>query len=450
MSSSAPGRTALLVMAGALLLVVAMATVVPRGGDEEGALAPSGSGPYAAGRSAGVGYGPVTPALQAEIDRVVAQGHALGRRLGGGPAPGRHEAARQVAAFVRCAEFEGQRYCLGTGWTDATQEVVQARTLAAVGAGRARRASRTGDLDARAALARAARLSPAQRARSERAELTMAARSVAKIWLLRHEVEGMPLPSGFLTEHPEARTSGATPEPAAAAAAVTPTGAATVTVSPLPSPTSPTTSPTGPTSDPTSKATGSTTYDSYPESATVLDSTQVAEQERNYWCGPTAMQMIAWGWKGKPRSQEHWAAKLGTTSSGSSISALVRVTNAKTGWDRPDYAGPYLAIDVLHYSFDSWQLLVMKHVVDLRSPMILHVQLLKQFFPYLDHDGSGHFQVGRGYDKRGAKPDLIGYFEPWNQQRFHPDQPFIARLQWRQSYRTYRATLAHYQHNVGI
>jgi hypothetical protein len=92
----------------------------------------------------------------------------------------------------------------------------------------------------------------------------------------------------------------------------------------------------------------------------------------------------------------------------------------------------------------------MKHIVDFRAPLILHVVLQKQFFPYLDHDGSGHYQVGRGYDKAGDKPDLIGYFEPWNQQRFHSDEPYIARVQWRSSYQTYRATEAHYQHDVGV
>jgi hypothetical protein len=176
----------------------------------------------------------------------------------------------------------------------------------------------------------------------------------------------------------------------------------------------------------------------------------VAEQERSYWCGPTAMQMIAWGWRNKYRTQDNWARKLGTTSSGTSMTSMVTVTNKKTGWDLPDYSGPYVALDISHVSFDAWQLMVMDHVVVQRAPIILHVQLLKTYFSYLDHNGSGHFQVGRGYDKRGDKPDLIGYFEPWNQQRFHPDEPYIERLQWRQSYKTYRATLAHYQHNVGV
>jgi hypothetical protein len=444
----APARRPVLVALGALLLVVGVAPFLPRGGGDEGALAPSGGDGYVAGRVASVGYGRLTPQLRAEVDRVVTQGRVLGRLL----ARGRASTVRQVAAYVRCADFDGQRYCLGTGWTDDTEGEVQARTLAAVGSARTGQVRRTGDLDARAALARSARMTVEQRAAAERAELTQAARSVAKVWLLRHEIEGIPLPAGFLATHPEARAAAATPTPGKAAAAAVPTGTATATVSPYPTAsTSPTTSPTttSPTT-PTTTPSSPTTYDGYPESASILDNSQVAEQERNYWCGPTAMQMIAWGWKGKYRSQEHWAKRLGTTSSGSSITALVRVTNERTGWDLPQYSGPYIALDVKNYSFDAWQLLVMNHVFVQKAPMILHVQLLKQFFAYLDHDGSGHFQVGRGYDKRGDKPDLIGYFEPWNQQRFHPDEPYISRLQWRQSYRTFRATLAHYQHNVGV
>ena len=91
-----------------------------------------------------------------------------------------------------------------------------------------------------------------------------------------------------------------------------------------------------------------------------------------------------------------------------------------------------------------------RHVVDYHAPVVLHPVLQKRFYPYLDHDGSGHFQVGRGYKKRAGTTPLLGYFEPWNQQRFHPDEPFIDRVQWRDAYRSYRANQAHFQHNLGV
>ena len=68
----------------------------------------------------------------------------------------------------------------------------------------------------------------------------------------------------------------------------------------------------------------------------------------------------------------------------------------------------------------------------------------------LDDDASGHFQVGRGYDKNGKKPAKLGYFEPWNQQRFDPSEPYIARVQWRRAYQSYRANQAHPHQNIGV
>jgi hypothetical protein len=347
------------------------------------------------------GYGHVTPAYRHAIDRVVADSRTAARTT----------ARSIVDEVVHCVRFDGQRYCLGTGWTDQTQAEVRARATALLQRPPARRTSgfSTGDLSAYAALRRAAAMSPSQRVRTERAELTQAARSVAKVWLIRHEIQGVPLPHGFFADHPEVRRSG----PGA----------------------------------------GSTTrkhWKDYPRRAKVLNPHHVTPQHRTYWCGPTTMQMIAWGWHHKKRSQRHWARRLGTTSDGTTITSMVQVVNAATGYDKRSYAGPYITLDIGDWSFDQWKLLIARHVVDYRAPVILHPVLLTQFYPYLDHDGSGHFQVGRGYRKRPGKNPLLGYFEPWNQQRFHPDEPFIDRVQWRDAYRSYRANEAHFQHNIGV
>jgi len=92
----------------------------------------------------------------------------------------------------------------------------------------------------------------------------------------------------------------------------------------------------------------------------------------------------------------------------------------------------------------------MRHYVDYRAPTIQHPILRKAYFPYLDDNASGHFQVGRGYDKRGSRSNLISYYEPWNQRRFDPSEPYIARVQWRSAYKSYRANKAHFQHNIGV
>ena len=151
--------------------------------------------------------------------------------------------------------------------------------------------------------------------------------------------------------------------------------------------------------------------------------------------------------KRKPRL---WARRLHTTTEGTAISDMVRVVNRRTGCDRKTRAGPYIVLDISDWSFKKWRLLQMRHITDYRAPVVLHPVLLKQFFPYLDDDASGHFQAGRGYDKNGNKPALIGYFEPWNQQRFDPSEPYINRVQWRHAYKSYRANQAHFQHNIGV
>lgn len=421
-------RTLAIAAAGSLAVLLALTPLIPRGTDDDGSILPSGGGkgglqPRPAETA---GASRITPDMRAEIDRVVDQGRAVGR------VSGKAGLANLVDDAVRCADFEGQRYCLGVGWTDQTQAQVQARmrTAARISARGTGQVTETGDLDADATVERFARMSPTARADAERAELEDAARSVAKVWLLRHEIQGVPLPADFLAEHPEAAVSttdaakaGAKPSASAPAATATPA---------------------------TTSTTKTKTHRDYPRRSTILDPAKVSEQHMSYWCGPTSMQMIAWNWAGKARSQAHWASMLGTTTSGTSITDMVRVTNQRTGWDRPSRAGRYIVLDIGDWSYAQWMLLMMRHIHDYRAPVILHPILLKRYYPYLDDDASGHYQVGRGYSKNGKKPALLGYFEPWNQQRFDPSEPYISRVQWRQAYKSYRANQAHYAHNLGV
>jgi hypothetical protein len=402
---------------GILVLLLALLPFVPRGGGDDGAIRPAvQAGGKATKTALTAGYSRVTPSERRTIAQVVEAGLATGR-VATTATP-----RSLVDHVVRCATFEGQRYCLGQGWTDLTQAQVQRRTTALL----ARRSARpttsngTGDLSTVDALRQAARMSPRARAAAERAEFTQAARSVAKLWLLRHEIQGVPLPAHFLARHPEVRGS---------TTAAAPPGRVT------PAETS---------------GRRMKHWRDYPDKGVVLNRHHVTEQHRTYWCGPTTMQMIAWGWTGTKRSQHHWATKLGTTTSGSAITSMVNMVNRATGYDKPSRAGPYITLDIRDWSFRQWKLLMARHIVDYRAPVVLHPVLLTQFFPYLDHDGSGHFQVGRGYEKRGDKTPLLGYFEPWDQQRFHPDEPFISRVQWRNAFRSYRANQAHFQHNLGV
>ena len=399
-----------------MLLLVA-APFVPHGGGDDGSLLPSGDDDATLVPAAAAGPGRLTPALQAEIDRVVGEVRSVGR------ISARRTPDRLAADLVRCAEFEGQRYCLDEGWTTDSEAAVQARTATAARALSARRTTTesTGDLDVLGSLRRAAALSPAERAEADRAELTQAARSVAKVWLLRHEIEGVALPKGFLARHPEAQAA--------------PTDART----------------TARAGGTTQDRTAEKRFRDYPSARRDLNPKQVAEQQRTYWCGPTTMQMITWGWKdkdlepgalGRPARHHHQRHRDLATWSGSSTT-----TPAGTA---PAHAGTYIMLDISHYGSSQWAKLLMRHVADYRAPVVLHPILLKKYYPYLDDDASGHFQVGRGYDRHGDRSTLIGYFEPWNQQRFDPSEPYIARVQWRAAYKSYRANEAHFQHNIGV
>ncbi len=396
-----PTRTEWTLLAvGLLALAVGLAPLVPDA-DAPSAILPSAQEP--AVPAAVAGRGEVTPAMRREIARVVDAGASLG------PDAGRASVASLVTTQVRCATFSGQRYCLGVGWTQRTEAEVRERVAAAVATGALRTTplETTGDLDVLATLRRAAARPEPARVAAERAELTDAAASVAKVWLLRHELQGVPLPAGFLDDHPEARATAAAP------------------------------------------ALGREKR-RYPRKAKVMRADRTNAQSHSWWCGPATMQMIAWGWRHDREPQRYWADKLGTTTDGSAVTSIVRLVNRKTGYDSRRRAGPYVVLDISDLGYRRWFRLTKKHIADYRAPLVLHPALLSRFYPYLDDDASGHFQVGRGYKDKRNGIEKIGFFEPWNQQAFDPSEPFIDRVQWRSAYRSYRANLAHPMQNMGV
>ena len=149
------------------------------------------------------GRGEVTPTMRREIERVVAAGRALG------PDSGRVTTAtlvtpRSGARLLRAALLPRR------GLDRRTEAEVRERVaVAATVVGRRPPLETTGDLDVLATLRTSAAGPKPARVAAERAELTDAAASVAKVWLLRHELQGVPLPAGFLDDHPEAIASDA-------------------------------------------------------------------------------------------------------------------------------------------------------------------------------------------------------------------------------------------------
>lgn len=381
------------IAAAALALTLGAVPLLPDGDEEQDALAPTAETTSAPGAPTVPGRGRVTRAMRAEIERVLAEGRQLER------AQGRTALAR---AAVRCATFEGQRYCLGFGWTNRSRDELAARLDPRPEVGR----ERTGGLDAGGLLARTRGRTPAERTAAERTELTMAAESVGKVWLLRHEIQGVPLPDGFAERHPEVQAA-----------------------------------------DPQARGGFG---ESYPQRSKILTSKVAQAQNETWWCGPAAMQAIGWSAQGRRKNQSYWARRLGTTSAGTAITDMVRVVNNQTDYGDEKHAGPYVVLDISDFTFKQWYRLMMRHVHDYRAPVVLHPVLLTQYYPYLDDDASGHFQVGRGYDQNPDGNRQIGYFEPWDQSRFDPSEPAIGRVQWRNAYKSYRANLDHFQHNVGV
>jgi hypothetical protein len=138
-------------------------------------------------------------------------------------------------------------------------------------------------------------------------------------------------------------------------------------------------------------------------------------QERGYWCGPATFQSIDWADDKRKDPQASVAKYLGTSRSGTAISAMVRQTNLKTNWDVA--AGPYIVQSVRGWTASKFLAVHVRHLGDgSGAPVIEHVQLLKRYFPYLAFNHSGHYQVGRAYSKTKG---TIGIFEVFNERRFN-------------------------------
>ncbi|WGX95858.1 hypothetical protein [Nocardioides sp. L-11A] len=350
---------------------------------------------------------PDADAISAEIDRVVGEVQDL-QASKSQPAAGVPGADQQVENIFRCAEFmETARYCLGYGWTTSTEDAVQAELQAAVVTESARRsaAEETGDLSLQEMIDHASTMSLDERASTDRRELEDAAAGIEKFVQLE-----------------ELRLSA---NPVSIDAPAGSVGARAVI--------------------------GGHTY---PESGGILQG-RVSEQETTYWCGPTTLQMMAWNYGSHAKvAQSTWATRLNTTTAGTAITDMVRVINNNgqlSKWVTQQDSN-YVTLNIGSYTYAQWYQLNVNHYSTWSTPVVLHPILLKKYYPYLDDNGSGHFQLGRGWDFESHKTDSwqLKYYEPWNQQRFNPSEPFIPRKQKRWAKNSYLANKEHFQHNIGV
>ncbi|WP_405059242.1 C39 family peptidase [Kribbella sp. NBC_01505] len=170
------------------------------------------------------------------------------------------------------------------------------------------------------------------------------------------------------------------------------------------------------------------------------------EQEKGYWCGPATFQSIDWADDAQKDTQTSWASDLGTTTSGTSITAMVQQTNVKTDWDVA--AGAYIVQSVSSWTSAKFLDVHQSHLGDgSPAPIIEHPQLLKRYFPYLAFDHSGHFQVGRGYNKSAG---TIGIFEVFNERRFNSSGNITDGPKNIPASAMLNATLANQFQNIGL
>ena len=169
-------------------------------------------------------------------------------------------------------------------------------------------------------------------------------------------------------------------------------------------------------------------------------------QEKGYWCGPATFQSIDWADDNQKDTQASWAKDLGTTTSGTAISAMVKQTNLKTNWDLA--AGTYIVQNVGHWNAQKFFTVHQNHLGDGQpAPIIEHTQLLKRYFPYLAFNHSGHYQVGRGYDRAKG---TIAIFEVFNERRFNSRGNVTDGPKNIPATALFNATLANSFKNIGL
>ncbi|WP_238163939.1 C39 family peptidase [Kribbella pittospori] len=346
------------------------------------------------------------------------------------------DASAQASSIMRCFKLEEENYCLGLGFVDQVptgaqlQEVMSPPAVRADGEVAVEQDIPTGDLTPAAFVAERAAMPKSARVTTELDEMQAAWDGRAKARELRLLAETRSPAAAPTTNGEEREGTDATP---------------TTTPTPTPTPT-PTVLPTrsAPTQGTPAPVTPSVVPVVAPGAAYIMKGFQTS-QEKGYWCGPATFQSIDWADDNQKDTQASWAKDLGATTSGTAISAMVKQTNLKTAW--PKSAGTYIVQNVSGWNSKTFMTVHEKHLGVYKAPVIEHVQLLKRYFPYLAFNHSGHYQVGRGYDR--AK-NTIAIFEVFNERRFNSRGNVTDGPKNIPASALFNATLANSFKNIGL
>ncbi|GAA0599906.1 hypothetical protein HPO96_34775 [Kribbella sandramycini] len=340
------------------------------------------------------------------------------------------DTATQAAAMLRCFKLETENYCLGLGFVDQIptgaqlQETMSEPDVEADDESGVEQDIATGDLTPQSFVAERAGLPRSQRVDVELSEMEAA-------WAGREKARAL-----RLLEVPAEGDAAADADPESGAAAGTPTPTPTV----QPPRTPPTAQPptTAPKPPPVRVV-------KPPKSSYIMKGFQTS-QEKGYWCGPATFQSIDWADDKQKDTQASWGKDLGTTSSGTGIYAMVKQTNLKTNWDQA--AGTYIVQSVKNWNAQKFFTVHQNHLGDGQpAPIIEHTQLLKRYFPYLAFNHSGHYQVGRGYDRAKG---TIAIFEVFNERRFNSRGNVTDGPKNIPASALFNATLANPFQNIGL
>ncbi|MFD3400986.1 C39 family peptidase [Kribbella sp. NPDC058693] len=347
--------------------------------------------------------------------------------------------SEQAESILRCFKLDTENYCLGLGFVDKLptgaqlQSLVSPPTLRAAGDVGVEQDIPTGDLAPADFVAQRAAMPKSTRVSAELDEMQAAWNGREKARELRELVAAGTPPVN--PQEPNREAAPATPGTGTTATAPTATPTATPTRS------APTVAPSKPVpSAPTTPAAPV----KVPASAYIMKGFQTS-QEKGYWCGPATFQSIDWADDNQKDTQASWAKDLGSTTGGTAISSMVKQTNAKTAW--PKSADTYIVQNVSDWNAQTFFTVHQKHLGVYKAPVIEHVQLLKRYFPYLAFNHSGHYQVGRGYDKANG---TIAIFEVFNERRFNSRGNVTDGPRNIPASALFNATLANSFKNIGL
>lgn len=146
---------------------------------------------------------------------------------------------------------------------------------------------------------------------------------------------------------------------------------------------------------------GFSVMSNYDPSRIYILNVPVYRQETGYWCGPATVKQVLQFINKTSSSQQYYADKLGTTTSGTDMTVIPSVLNNHQS------RNTYVMTKVIHQS--NWSMYLRESTRN-RVPVILDIKVLSEDgWPYTT---AGHFLCTTGYDERTYNSVAIQVSDP--------------------------------------